>query len=265
MSRSLGLCLGAGGSRGVAHVGFLKALEEESIVPDYISGCSMGAVVGAAYASGMNADALRDAVYALKMSDLVSLDMRMLKNNGMFKTEKMKNLLSEYLGDITFDKLKIPFKCVATDILKGKQVVFDSGSVVDAVVASSSIPSVFQPSLLDSGEYMLDGGIIDRVPVSVVKDMGADIVVAVDVIASLKIEDEPKNIIDLMFRIFGIMDTNRTEQLKKDRARLIDLWLEPELENMSQYSIKEISFAYDKGYECGRRNTDKIKKLLKIR
>lgn len=263
MSKTFGLCLGAGGSRGVAHVGFLAAMEEEGLYPDYISGCSMGAVVGAAYASGMSPQKIKEAVLSVKMGGLISLDLKMIKNNGMLKTDRMKNILMKYFGGMTFKDLKIPFRCVSTDLISGTQKVFDCGYLLDAVAASSCIPVFFQPMLSDKGEYFIDGGILDRVPASVLKDMGSDTVVAIDVLATLTpVPEIPKNLMETMLRMIGIMDIRRTEILRQVRGNGIDLWLEPELENMSQYSLKEVSFAYDKGYECGKENADKIRKIL---
>lgn len=264
MSKTFGLCLGAGGSRGVAHIGFLEAMEEAGLYPDYISGCSMGAVVGAAYASGMSLAKIKEAVLSIKMGELLSFDIKMIKNNGMLKTDRMKDVLMKYFGSMTFKDLKIPFRCVSTDLISGTEKVFDSGYLVDAVAASSCIPVFFQPMLSAEGEYFIDGGILDRVPASVLKDMGADTVIAIDVLATLTpVREIPKNLIEMMLRMIGIMDIRRTEILRECRDDCIDLWLEPQLENMSQYSLKEVSFAYDKGYECGKENAEKIKQILK--
>ncbi|MBQ8407028.1 MAG: patatin-like phospholipase family protein [Clostridia bacterium] len=122
--KKLGFALGSGGARGVAHIGFLQAMEEQGIVPDYISGCSMGSVVGAAYASGMTPQQMFSAVKNLKLIDLVDIN---IKPGGVLDTRKMRKVLTKYLGDITFDQLKIPFVCVAVDMISQQVIEFKEG------------------------------------------------------------------------------------------------------------------------------------------
>ena len=142
MKKKLGFALGSGGSRGVAHIGFLRAMEENGVRPDYIVGCSMGAVVGAAYASGFPLDKMEEAVKKLRLLDLIAPTG---KRGGLFDTKKVRKLLEKYIGDITFADLKIPFRCVAVDMITQRVIEFSKGSLLDAVIASSSIPSVFRP------------------------------------------------------------------------------------------------------------------------
>ena len=111
--KKLGIALGAGGSRGVAHVGFLQALEEEGIKPDYITGSSMGAIVGAAYAAGMSAEEIKTVVLGLKLRHLIS---PAYARGGFLSTRKARKILERYLGDTRFEDLKIPFRCVAVEM-----------------------------------------------------------------------------------------------------------------------------------------------------
>ncbi len=255
--KKLGYALGAGGSRGVAHIGFLKAMEEEGIKPDYITGCSMGSVVGSAYAAGLTLEKLQKAVNSLRLFDLVSLG----RKGGLFDTKKVRQLLQYYMGDIHFDDLKIPFRCVAVDMISQTLVEFSQGSVLDAVVASSSIPTVFCPTE-KNGMRLIDGGILERVPVPQVKAMGADVVVAVDVLGQRRSKNTMPGLVGIMTETIDIMDNARTRQRRKDNAKIIDFWLEPELGDMSQYSFSSISFAIEKGYEMGRENVKAIKARL---
>lgn len=257
--KKLGFALGAGGSRGVAHIGFLKAMEENGIIPDYIAGCSMGSVVGAAYAAGVDLDYMKNAVFKLRMLDLIAPTGR---RGGLFDTRKIRKLLEKHIGDIDFADLKIPFRCIAADMVTQKLVEFSEGKVLDGVVASSCIPAVFQPIERD-GMRLIDGGVIHRVPYGEVRNMGADVVVAVDVLGELDCSEMMPTTLGVLIETLDLMDNLRTQACKKRDKRLYDFWIEPQLGKMSQFSLKQIVFAYDKGYEIGCENAEKIKKALK--
>ncbi len=262
MSKTLGLALGSGGARGVAHIGFLRALEEESIKPDYIAGCSMGSVVGGCYASGLSALEIKEVILDLRMRDILDLSPAVITKMSFLRSRKMGDLLAEYLGGKSIEDFKIPFRCVATELYSGKLHVFDKGNAVTAIQASSTIPVVFRPVQADNMMFV-DGGCLCRVPVNVVKDMGADVVVAVDV---LKNAGEPVekvgNIIELVLRVFDIMDTHQTELARDIENGACDLLIEPEMKGMSQYLIKDLDKAYAEGYAAGKANADRIKELL---
>ncbi len=256
--KKLGLALGSGGSRGVAHVGFLQALEESGIKPDYICGCSMGSVVGAAYAAGLTPKEMWEIVEKLRVLDLISPSRQ---RGGLFGTKKMRSLLQKHIGDIPFEELKIPFHCIAVDMLTQQVVEFSSGSLLDGVVASSSIPAVFQPTVKD-GMRLVDGGILERVPVTQVKAMGADIVVAVDVLGQRPCKADCPRTLGVLLEMIDLMDNYRTKRRREENADIIDFWVEPNLEDMSQYSLKMVRLAYDRGYEIGMEYAPKIKKAL---
>ncbi len=262
MRKTLGLALGAGGARGVAHIGFLKALEENGIRPDYISGSSMGSIVGACCAKGMKADDMKEIIQKLKANDIVDIGILPLSKLGLMKWTKTRRLLSSFLEDCRFSDLKIPFCCVAVDIRSGTLQVFSEGSVTDAILASSSMPTVFRPVEKD-GMLLVDGGVLCRVPVRQVKKMGADVVVAVDVLGPCLPSDKPSNMISLITRVYDIMDSARTADERRKTRRIADLWLEPDMPGVSQYTVKYHSSAYDAGYKLGRENADTIKALLK--
>ncbi len=262
MPKTLGLALGSGGSRGVAHVGFLQALEEAGIRADFVTGCSMGAIVGACYAAGMSPEEMKKIALTLKLSRIATLNISPLKNNGLFRFTKARNLMTSLIGNVDFSDLKIPFQCVATDLDKGKTVVLSEGNVIDAVLASSSIPGAFCPAKAGKYGRLVDGGILERVPTKELKTMGADVVVAVDVLGDLLVKKNSGNLVDTLLRFIDIMDTRQTQKKRRSRSRNIDLWLEPDLGGMDQYKVKNLQFAYDKGYELGVANRDKIKALL---
>lgn len=263
MAKTLGLALGSGGARGVAHVGFLAALEEEGIKPDFISGCSMGAVVGGCYASGVPLAEIKEVALALKMRDIVDVTPAVVSKMSLLRGRKVLNLLIKHLRVENIEDMPLPFRCVATDIYSGELHAFSKGNAAKAIQASSCIPTVFRPVQLD-GKLYVDGGCLCRLPVKTVKEMGADVVVAVDVLKNTnEAIDDVHNIVSMVLRVFDIMDANQTKLRHATENGLCDLLIEPEMKGMSQYKVKNLDFAYDEGYKAGKANADKIKELLK--
>lgn len=195
--KKIGLALGSGGARGIAHIGVLEVIKEFNIPIDYIAGTSIGAVVGALYAAGVKVEKMKKFALSLNKRQTMNLFDPILSFSGMFSGKKVVALLEDLgLRGLSFSNLMIPFSAIAADMHTGKEVVINKGSVVMAVRASSSIPLVFAP-VIYKNYYLVDGGIIDPVPVKVVKKMGADIVIAVrlsgclgeDDILEIEIED----------------------------------------------------------------------------
>lgn len=262
MSKKLGLALGSGGARGAAHIGFLQALEEEGIKPDFISGCSMGAVVGGGYAAGLSVEELLASVRQLKAVDILDPSGMAITKLGLFKGNKVRKLLIEKFGSVTFEELKIPFVCVAVDMLGGRMVVLNEGSVADAVRASSAIPTIFRP--VEMGDKLLiDGGVLCRVPVKQCKLLGADVVVAFDVLANTgeRVEKVP-SIVHKVLRVYDIMDYNQNKFAMRDFKDCYDLWLAPPLEGLNQYNVKDAEAAYEMGYAYSREHIGEIARLL---
>lgn len=257
--KKLAFALGSGGSRGVAHIGFLQAMQENGIKPDLITGSSMGAVVGSCYAAGISVEEMKEIVFELKALDILDISGNILKNQALFKSKKMRAKLGEHLGKKTFEELQIPFGCVAVDLVTGKTAEFTEKHVVaDCVQASSSIPGVFRPVKIDS-MTLVDGGVRNRLPIKLARKMGADVVVAVDVLGELRISDKPLNLITVVLRTVDIYDSQITEmKLKKCKP---DLLIRPDMGDMSQYKVKNFDIAFDAGYKAGLENADKIKEL----
>jgi NTE family protein len=179
----IGLALGAGAARGLAHIGVLKALKEKNISIDMIAGSSIGALVGAYYAGKGEIANVEEIVLKTDWKQLTQLaDPNLaLLFKGVIHGKKVKELLRTLIGDINFEDLKIPLAVVATDANTGEEVIIKEGSVVEAVRASISIPAIFTP-IKFKDRFLMDGGIVNPVPVSVVKDMGATFVIACNVI-----------------------------------------------------------------------------------
>ncbi len=259
MKKTLGFALGAGGARGVAHIGFLQAMEENGIYPDFITGCSMGSIIGAAYAAGMHLDDMKDAIFKLRLLDLIAPTGQ---RGGLFDLRKARKIMEKYIGDPDFDDLHIPFHCIAVDMVTQSIVEFSEGKVLDGVLASSNIPAIFKPMEIGNMR-LIDGGILDRVPYVEVKNMGADVVVAVDVLGKLDCSEKMPSTLGVLMETIDLMCNARTKAKREQYMGMYDFWLEPDLGNMSQYVLKKFDFAIEKGYEMGMEHAAAIKKALK--
>jgi NTE family protein len=179
--KKVGLALGGGAARGMAHIGVLEVFEQEGIPIDMIAGTSIGGMVGAFRARGRDTSAMKEIALKLNVMKMLSLADLALPKSGLFGGKAVINLLQKTMGnDVKFEELPIPLALVATDIITGEEVVIDSGSVLDGVRATISIPGIFTVAKW-RGRYLVDGGLVDPVPVSVLKTMGADFIIAVNV------------------------------------------------------------------------------------
>lgn len=174
----LGLALGSGSARGWAHIGVLQVLDEEGIRPDIVCGSSIGALVGAAYAAG-ELQRFTEWVQGLGMRDVFGfMDFNIA--GGMLKGEKLIAFWRRNFADFDIDRSPLPFGAVATDLHSGAEVWLRHGSIADAVRASIALPGLFTPVMRDDGRLLVDGGLVNPVPASLARAMGADIVIAVD-------------------------------------------------------------------------------------
>ena len=171
------LALGGGGTRGFAHVGVIKALEEAGVVPDIITGSSSGAIIAALYASGRSGRELEAIALELTRDDLVDVN---LIGRGWVRGEALQAFVNRMVGDLPIERLARPFAVIATAAKDGRMAVFNRGNTGIAVRASASVPNLFVPPTINGEEYV-DGGLSSPVPVRVARAMGADVVIAVDV------------------------------------------------------------------------------------
>jgi len=236
--KRVGLALGGGAARGLAHIGVLKALKEENIPIDMIAGTSMGALVGAIYAIEGNISRIEEIASSLSRMYVLSLVDLTLPKTGLIGGQKIiawgKSLIKR---DIQFKDLKTPFACVATDIMTGQEIVINEGSVLEGVRASISLPGVFS-AVKRNGRYLVDGGLVNPVPVSTVRDMGAEFVIAVNVMPDVserkrthregekgsKVSRAP-NIIEIMMQSMYI----GTKSLARNALGSADIGIEPEV------------------------------------
>jgi NTE family protein len=227
----IGLALGSGGARGFSHLGIIKVLEENQIPIDYIAGSSMGALIGSLYGSGQTIDHL----YLLSkfFRRKYFLDVTVPKM-GLIQGNKIMEYVKIFTYGKRLEDFPIPVSIVACDLNSGDKVVFKEGDAAFAVRASIAIPGIFVP--VEMGERLLtDGGIIDRVPVSVVRQMGADIVIAVDC-AHYKPTADISSIYDVIMQSFDIMQ----DEIVKNTIMEADILLRPDVSRFSSRAFTNI-------------------------
>lgn len=179
----IGIALGSGSARGWSHIGVLRALLKNGIEPDIIAGTSIGALVGACYAAD-KLDELESWVTGLGWRDVVSLlDVKL--NGGLIEGRKVFQFFEQHMQGLTFDQLRKPFAAVATDLQTGREIWLQHGHLAEAVRASISIPGLFTPYRAQSGRYIVDGGLVNPVPVTLCRALGADLVIAVNLNAEI--------------------------------------------------------------------------------
>jgi NTE family protein len=188
--KKIGLVLGGGGAKGGAHIAVIKGLEELGIRPSFVTGCSVGALIGGLYSAGFFNDFCK-LIEDVGISDIPSLVDVKIASAGFIKGEKLINFLKTKFGDLNIEDLKTKFSCVATDIVKGEEKVFNEGSLFDAIRASISLPLVFTPFRLGKNVY-LDGGLVNPLPIELCRKMGAEFIIAVNLFDS-PIQNTEKN------------------------------------------------------------------------
>ncbi|NEX61593.1 patatin-like phospholipase family protein [Noviherbaspirillum galbum] len=223
----IGLALGGGAARGFAHIGVIKALEAQGIVPDIVVGTSAGSLVGALYAAGNDGFALQKM--ALEMDEATISDWSVplfAKATGVLKGEALQNYVNRAVHDIPIERLKIPFGAVATDLNNGHPILFRRGNTGTAVRASSAVPSVFQPVKIGDRSYV-DGGLVSPVPVRFAREMGADFVIAVNI--SSQPDAQPSNSsLEVLLQTFAIMG----QSINYYELREADVVIQPRLGTM---------------------------------
>jgi NTE family protein len=267
--KKVGLALSGGAARGLAHVGVLQVLQKEGIPIDMIAGTSSGAVIGAAYAWSQDTTRMiRDALDAnwKKMAPLIDPS---LPRSGFIKGKKVRDLISTYVGgEVDFKDLKIPFACVTTDIDTGEEVVIDSGSVPDALRATISIPGVFT-IVKHKGRFVVDGGLTTPVPVEVVRRMGADFIIAVNVTPDVtgrmgkayrqRVEThKAPNIFQVMMQSIYIT----TYAVAQHALENADIVIEPDLAQIGAGDFNKVPEMIIRGREAAQKAIPEIKRRL---
>jgi NTE family protein len=256
--KRIGLVLGGGAARGVAHVGVLQTLEENGIYPAVIAGTSVGSLVGGLYAAGVSSRRLAALVEDLKWLDLVTVrlptvnwtDLARTIPMGLVDLDKMIEWIDQVLGGpVDIQQLNLPFAAIATDVLTGEVVVMNEGPLAEAVRASCSVPGVFTP-YHRNGRLLVDGVVVNNLPVSVAQNLGADYVIAVDLLPLIgDAQAEPRNVVELSMTALFMLA--RATQIEQDLA---DLLIAPAIKhiNLADLNASEALLA------AGRRATEAV-------
>jgi NTE family protein len=240
-----GLVLSGGGVRGIAHIGAIKALEEQGISPDYIAGTSAGAIVGALYAGGFGWETIFEF---FKSIDLFSINKYALNKPGFVDTEKFYEKFTPFFPEDDFDALKIPLYITATDILKGTLKIFHKGELIRPILASAAFPGMFTPVKIN-GAYYVDGGTLNNFPVDLVRGF-CDRIVGVYVNPFDKVEiGDLKHSYNILERAYKIRSTRDSESKFSD----CDLLISPQdLSNYSTFSLKDMDTVFKLGYDAAK-------------
>jgi NTE family protein len=216
----IGLALGGGAAKGFAHIGVIKMLEASGIHPNVVAGTSAGSVVGALYASGMDAFALQQTAFGLDESKI--RDVRLF-SGGLVQGQALQDYVNQLVHQQPIERLKLPFAAVATELETGRRTVFRRGNTGRAVRASSSIPGVFEPAQIH-GKHYVDGGVVSPIPVDAARQLGADFVIAVDISAAPD-GSNPQGMMAIVGQSIDIMG----RQLAAQESARADVVIRPDL------------------------------------
>ncbi len=281
----LGLVLSGGGAKGIAHVTVLKEMEAAGLKPDYITGTSMGSIIGGLYAIGYSADQIEDIILEIDWDQILSNNIPMnyisyeekeYYNRFLIElpVEKGKinlpsgviegQMLSEALNHYTwpamkyshFDELPIPFRCIGTDVSTGEQIIFEDGSLAEAMRASMAIPTAFSAADLDS-TLAVDGGVVNNFPADVLKDMGADIIIGVNVTKGFKSAEEVHSMTGILMQM-AMLSSN---QKLPEQEKLCDVYIQPDMTGFSNASFSKYMEILDRGRVAAE---DKRKELNSV-
>jgi len=249
------LVLGGGAARGFAHVGVIRALEQEKIPIDLIVGTSVGSLIGALYAYEMNSFELEWTAFSLEKDDL--LDYALLSASmGPIKGERLEAFVNKKVPVANIESLKIPFAAVATDLNRGTRVVLDHGPLARAIRASCAIPGVFQP-VEHQGKLLVDGGTVDNLPVAVAREKGADVVIAVDISQNVT-NFNITNLVDVTLQAVHIMFSENVSQ----QRRAADVLISPAVGSVAMMDFTQKKRLMQVGMEAGQQAAPAIRAAI---
>ena len=281
----VGLVLSGGGAKGFAHIAAIKAIEQAGIRVDYVGGTSMGAIIGALYASGYTGDQLDSIARNIDFEQVIADDLPRksipfyekengekyalslpVKNKkvgiptGLTYGQGVQNLLTRLTQHVSniedFRKLPIPFLCIATNLETGKQEVLDKGFLPEAVNASGAFPSLFSPVEID-GKLLTDGGVVNNFPVEEVKAMGADIIIGVDIQSGLEGKNELNSAVKIINQIVGFQMYNSVDNKQKE----VDLLIKPDMKGYSVVSFDKYDEIYARGEKASYEKVEELRQI----
>jgi len=254
----VGLVLGGGAVRGLAHIGVLKALERHRIGIDCIAGTSMGGAVGGLYAAGVLPETLESFMQKTPKYRLIHVGIRqrgLLSGNGIFSA--VHDLLSRQgKHSVLIEDLPMKFKAVSVDLMEGKQVIFDKGDLLTALRATTAFPGIFSP-LMHDGMMLVDGGVLNNLPVEQLDRKKGRLVIAVDVSRAHE-KKPPRNLIEVVYRSYSLMAAERN----RSSLRLADVVIRPEVGHIPAFDFSRWQECIEAGEAAAERIMDKLKLRL---
>lgn len=239
-NKKIALALGGGSVLGAVHIGVLKAFEEHDIEIKAISGTSAGAIVASLYAFGKSAKEIEKTVLEFEWKNLSSLTF---SKYGFLSNKKIGEIIKRNIGKKNIEDAKIPLSMVATDITTGEKVVLDKGSVSKSVMASTCVPGIFVPIEIE-GRFLVDGGIVENIPLSCLKDKNVDFVIGVDLICE-HAHKKPNNVIEILYNSFNfLVKTNKKIQIKE-----ADIIIKPDISKFNAIDMSQMKDLIKIGYD----------------
>jgi len=256
----IGLALGGGAARGFAHIGVIKALEAQGIVPEIVVGTSAGSVVGALYASGLDGFTLQRTAMSMDEATISDWALPLFsKSPGVLKGEALQNYVNKAVNNLPMERLKKRFGAVATDLKTGESILFNKGNTGLAVRASSSVPSVFQPVTIGKKTYV-DGGLVAPVPVKYAREMGADFIIAVNISTQADSQATASSV-DVLLQTFSIMG----QRINSYELKEADVVITPALGKMGSADFAGRNLAILAGEQAAAAVMPQLKAKLKAK
>jgi NTE family protein len=264
--KRVGLVLGGGGAKGYAHIGVLKFLEEQGICVDYVVGTSIGAVIGAMHCFGYSAVEIEQIAKSTNFKALFDLTLPKI---GLIRGDKIEKYLRHIFEDKKFSDLQKPFFAVAVDINNFQEVIFDKGDLTKAVRASVSIPGIFHP-VSNKKRILVDGGILNNLPIDVLQNKGVDKIIAVNLegnkinkevyeTAVAEKSDISIGIVNILLNSYTMIISSQLKEIHRNQNVFV---LHPELGKISFKDFHKSDDGINAGYECAKRNSNKLKKFV---
>ncbi|HYG58098.1 MAG TPA: patatin-like phospholipase family protein [Symbiobacteriaceae bacterium] len=250
----VGLALGGGFARGIAHIGVLQALNANSIPVDLVAGTSAGSLVGAMYCAGLDPWLLERVVEQLNWRSLVRLKLR---RDGLLDAAGLERFILGNVGDLQFGDLKTPFTATATDLMTGREVLLNSGRVSTAVRASCAFPGIFLPVRVGM-HTLVDGGLVHPVPAAVVRAMGAEMVIGVELNKPGATSRSPRNLLHIMLQSLALVQRPQVETALRDA----DVVIQPDLSNYGVIELERVDDMVRAGREAAEAAMPAIRAAL---
>ena len=276
--KKIGVALSGGAARGLAHIGVLQVLESLGVEISAVSGCSMGAIVGALYSLGVELTEMENYVKNTDWKNFLIFSVLALSRAGIVNDHKVDEVFNKFMGDRTFEDCKKPFCCVAADIISGKKVILKSGSLKEAVRASISVPGIFPP-VHKGGELLVDGGLIEPLPTEAIRELDCNFIIASSIVFESEDESALENTgPDFLFKknqnnikkmsIQTILDKSMNivqAQITKSYAEKADIVIEPKIGGFGFFDFGKGEKIIEAGRKATIRKIPEIKKKLRIK